>query len=73
MFYILRWSETESTAQLAQDLGRTYKTVLNFVNQLLAVSDRGSAFSLSEVSEVFERHTAGGERCDHGTSDSSMP
>jgi len=45
MFYILQWSETESTAQLAQDLDRTYKTVLNFVHQLAAVRDHGVALS----------------------------
>jgi transposase-like protein len=54
MFYVLRWSETESTAQLAEDLDRTYKTVLNVVHQMPTAGDRDPVISPAAVDEVFE-------------------
>lgn len=61
MFYILSGMETKTTAQLTDELDRTYKTVLTFVQEVQDAVE-ADALDLPGVCEADEVYVTAGEK-----------
>ena len=62
MFHIIRGMEEDKTAEITQELDRTYKTVLDFVHELQDALDDDSEFDLTGVCEADEVYVVAGEK-----------
>jgi hypothetical protein len=62
MFYIIREMEESTTEQTAQELDRTYKTVLDFVHEVQDALDDDPEFDLTGVCEADEVYVVADEK-----------
>jgi transposase-like protein len=62
MFHIIRGMEEDKTAQITQELDRTYKTVLDFVHEVQDVLDDDPEFDLTGVYEADEVYVVAGKK-----------
>jgi hypothetical protein len=62
MFYIIKEMEAKSTAQITRELGRTYKTVLDFVHEVQTVVSEDAGIVLSAICEADEVYVIAGEK-----------
>ena len=62
MFHIIRGMEGNKTAQITQELDRTYKTVLAFAYELQDVVDYDPEFDLTGVCEADEVYVVASEK-----------
>lgn len=62
MFYIVKEMRSEPTAQIARDLDRDYKAVLNSVHKVQDVSGEIDEFDLYNVCEADEVYVTAGEK-----------
>jgi transposase-like protein len=62
MFYIIREMEESTTEKTAQELDRTYKTVLDFVHEVQDLLEEDPEFDLYGVCEADEIYVVAGEK-----------
>ena len=62
LFYMVKEMRSETTAQIARDLGRDYEAVLDFVHEVQETSGNIGEFELSEVCEADEVYVTAGEK-----------
>jgi predicted transcriptional regulator len=62
MFHIIRGMEGSTTEKIAQELDRTYKTVLDFVHEVQNALDEDPEFGLYGICEADEIYVVAGEK-----------
>jgi transposase-like protein len=62
MFHIIRGMEEDKTAEITQELDRTYKTVLDFVHEVQDALDDDPEFDLTGICEADEIYVVAGEK-----------